>query len=226
MSGRAIPRVLDEGEQEDFLAEFNTRYWTPHRDRTLCLVMLDAGLRVSEAVSLKLDHLDLPKRRLLVREGKGGKDRQVRICPRLASALKPWLDRRPEALEEETEFVFPTRTGRPPHPNQIRKSVKRAARSAGLSEAGKVTPHTLRHTAAVDLLRETERLELVQDFLGHADVSTTRIYARCVNKELDRALDGFREAEDDRDDSDLEALLAEASPEQVEFARQMMEALA
>lgn len=223
--GRKIPRVLDADEQERLLGEFNTRYWTPHRDRVLCLVMLDAGLRVSEAVSLELDHVDLPKRKLIVRDGKGGKDRQVRICPRLAEALDEWMDRRPEALDEDTDFVFPTRTGRAPHPNQVRKSVKRAAEKVGLSEADKVTPHTLRHTAAVDLLRETERLELVQDFLGHADISTTRIYARCVNGELDQALDGFREQEED-EASDLEALLANATPEQMEFARQMMDALA
>lgn len=206
-----LPRVLEPEEQEALLDQLNRRYWTPHRDRTAVLTMLDAGLRVSEVCALKMDHVDLSRRKIKVRDGKGGVDRVVPMPPRLADALSDWMDRRPEALEEESEALFPTRKGKPVHTNQLRRSVKRAAERADLPELDRISPHTLRHTAAVDLLRDTGRLEIVQEFLGHADISTTRVYARLCNGELEEALSTFRadESEGDvqeEDDTDVEAL--------------------
>lgn len=205
-----LPRVLESEEQTELLEQFNTRYWTPHRDRTAVLTMLDAGLRVSEACALKLDHVDLTRRKIKVRDGKGGVDRVVPMPPRLADALSEWMDRRPEVLEEESDALFPTREGKSIHTNQLRRSVKRAASRADLPELDRISPHTLRHTAAVDLLRDTGRLEIVQEFLGHADISTTRVYARLCNGELEEALSTFREEPEDdtqeEDGVDVEAL--------------------
>lgn len=202
-----LPRVLESEEQEALLDQLNRRYWTPHRDRTAVLTMLDAGLRVSEACALEMDHVDLTRRKIKVRDGKGGVDRVLPLPPRLADALEEWIDRRPEALEEPSDALFPTRKGNPIHTNQLRRSVKRAAERADLPELDRISPHTLRHTAAVDLLRDTERLEVVQEFLGHADISTTRIYARLCNGELEEALSTFREeSEEERDDTDVDAL--------------------
>lgn len=192
-----LPRVLDADEQDALLAQFNDRYWSPHRDRTAVLVMLDAGLRVSEVCALELAHADLARRKLTVREGKGDVDRVVPVCPRLADALAAWMDRRPEAVDQDSQFLFPTRKGKAVHPNHLRRSVKRAARKADLPEADRISPHTLRHTAAVDLLRETGRLEVVRDFLGHASVQTTEIYARLVNDELEAAVSSFRTGDDE-----------------------------
>lgn len=71
---RSLPRVLTDAEQDELLSTFDTRYWTPHRDWTATLLMLDTGLRVGELVALKREHVDLRARRIKVRDGKGSKD--------------------------------------------------------------------------------------------------------------------------------------------------------
>lgn len=184
--------MLDTDEQEALLHQFNCRYWSPHRNRTLVLTGLDAGLRVGELVALQLDHLNLPGRRLIVRNGKGAKDRQVPLTERLVEALHGWLERREEEVGSECPWVFPTRKGDRILTRYVRKVVKREARKAEIREAERVSPHTLRHTAASDLLRETGNLELVRQFLGHESVETTQVYTHLVNEELDQAVAGFR----------------------------------
>lgn len=228
---RTLPKVLDDDEQAALLEQFNARYWSPHRNRTLVLFALATGLRAGELVAVRDEHLKLDATggKVVVREGKGGADREVHFSPEIRDALREWLERRDE--ECDSEFVFPTRKGTPMSTSYLRQFVKREAVKAGISEAKeKVSPHTLRHTAAVDLLRETGRLEIVQEFLGHADVSTTRIYARLVNGEVQEACRNFRSGSspgaDDAspEEGDLERLLADASPEQVAFARKVLEA--
>jgi site-specific recombinase XerD len=70
----------------------------------------------------------------------------------------------------------------------LRELVKRKAVSAGISEADRVTPHTLRHTFATDLLRETKNIRLTQKALGHASLATTMIYTHVADEEMERAL--------------------------------------
>lgn len=190
-----LPKVLTEEEQAALLDRFNTRYWTPHRNRTMCLAMLDAGLRVGEMVALKLEHVDLATRRITVREGKGAKDRRVPVIDRLAEAVSGWYERRAEEVGEDCPWVFPTRTGNPVHPNNVRRFVKREARRAGIAEADRVSPHTLRHTFATDVLNETGNLELVRRLLGHADISTTQMYLHLADSDVEEALQGFRAEE-------------------------------
>lgn len=191
---RRLPRVLTEAEQEELLDQFNTRYWTPHRDWAATLLMLDTGLRVGELVALKMDHIALRSRRIKVREGKGSKDRRIPLVGRLATALEQWYERRREELKQECPWVFPTRPGNALHPNQVRRFVKRAARRAGLPEADRISPHTLRHTFATDVLNETGNLELVRRLLGHADISSTQVYTHLADEHVARALSGFRPA--------------------------------
>lgn len=187
-----LPKVLTEDEQQALLDQFNDRYWTPHRNRTMCLAMLDAGLRVGEVVALKMEHVDLTTRRITVREGKGAKDRRVPVVERLAEALSGWYERRVEEVGEQCTWVFPTRTGNAVHPNNVRRFVKREARNAKVAEVDRVSPHTLRHTFATDVLNETGNLELVRRLLGHADISTTQVYTHLADEDLERALSGFR----------------------------------
>lgn len=189
---RKLPKVLDTDEQEALLDQFNTRFWSPRRNRTLVLTGLDAGLRVGELVALKLDHLNLPGRKLTVREGKGAKDRQVPLTERLVEALHGWLEHRTDEVGSESPWVFPTGEGGQLLPRYVRKVIKREARKAGIREAERVSPHTLRHTAATDLLRETGNLELVRQFLGHESVETTQLYTHLVTEDLDQAVVSFR----------------------------------
>lgn len=228
--GRNLPKVLTPNEQAALLQQFNTRYWSPHRNLVLIRFALATGLRAGELIAVRDKHLefDTAGGRVMVRDGKGAKDRAVYFSPEIRNALDVWLQ--PRAQETESNFLFPTRKGTQMLTSYLRQFVKREARKAGIKEAEKVSPHTLRHTAAVDLLRETERLEIVQEFLGHSDISTTRIYARLVNGEVEEACRNFRSGsppgEDDGspEEGSLERLLRNADPEQVVFAQKVLEA--
>ena len=184
---RRLPKVLTGEEQAAVLALLNTRYPTPHRNLCMIRLMLEAGLRAGEVVALRPEHLDMASCRLMVREGKGAKDRVLWIRDDLRDLIGDWLGRRPES-----EWLFPTRDGGRVQTRYLRALVKRLALKAGVAEARKVSPHSLRHTFATDLYRDTKSLRLVQKALGHASLSSTQIYTHIVDEELKEALRGFR----------------------------------
>lgn len=141
--------------------------------RDLCLVELlyGLGLRVSEAVGLKLDHLNLPEGAALV-QGKGGKQRLVPLGGKVARSLRRWM----EAWEgkERTDTVLLNRFGRPLSRMGAWKIVQRICLEAGVATA--VSPHTFRHSFATHLIEAGADLRAVQELLGHSDISTTQIY--------------------------------------------------
>lgn len=180
---RKLPKVLSEDEKRRFLDQFNTRYKTPHRNLCLVRIMLEAGLRVSEAVSLKDEHVDLESGQVIVREGKGAKDREVWISNELCSLIQKWVERKPKS-----EFIFPTSKGTKIKTRYMRAMVKRMARKANVTEVEKFSCHNCRHTFATDLLRQTNNLELVRKALGHSDVSSTQRYTHLVNDDLKKVM--------------------------------------
>ena len=187
MGKGSLPKTLTREEQQRFMKEFNTRYPTPHRDLCMTRLMLDSGLRAGEVVALKPEHLDMTTCRLLIREGKGSKDRVLWITSNLRDLIGEWLQRR-----TESPWLFPTRNGSKLDSSHLRRMVKRYARRAGISEVERVSPHTLRHTFATDLYKETKNIRLVQKALGHSDLSTTMIYTHIVDEDLEAALKGLR----------------------------------
>lgn len=182
-----IPKVLTHEEQDALLDQLNTRYQSPHRNLVMLRLMLDTGLRAGEVVALRPEHVDLETGRLLVREGKGAKDRTLWFSDEVGELLEEWMERRPES-----DFLFPTRDGGQISTRYLRKMVKRLAREADVAEAHRVSPHTLRHTFATDLYRDTKDLRLVQKALGHADISTTQIYTHIVDDDLEDAMRTLR----------------------------------
>jgi site-specific recombinase XerD len=183
-----LPKFLTDAEVERLLEQPNPRYYTPHRDRLYFRLMLNAGLRVSEAVALKPEHVDLNTGKIDVREGKGAKDRVVYVGNGLLDDLREWMERRPES-----EYLLPTNGGGQVHPSHLRQSVKRYAEKAGIDELDRVSPHTLRHTFATKLYRETGKIRKVQKALGHSDISTTMIYTHIVDEELQSDMVGLWE---------------------------------
>lgn len=182
-----LPKTLSAEEQEALLVQFNTRYYSPHRNLVIVRLMLDTGLRAGEVVALGPEHVDLETGRLVVREGKGAKDRTLWFSDEVGGLLEEWLERRPDS-----PYLFPTQEGNQLSTRYLRKAVKRAAEKAEIPEVERVSPHTLRHTFATDLYRETSNIRLVQKALGHADLSTTMIYTHIVDEELEGALKNFR----------------------------------
>lgn len=180
-----LPKVLTATEVERFVATFELRYRTPHRDLCMSRLMLEAGLRCGEVVAVRPHHLDMQTCKLTVREGKGAKDRVLWIRNDLRDLIARWKTRRPES-----EFLFPTSSGKAVSTRQVRSMVKRRARKADVAEWERVSPHTLRHTFATNLYRETKDLRLVQKALGHASIRTTQLYTHLVDHDLEEALRG------------------------------------
>jgi integrase/recombinase XerD len=148
-------------------------------------LMVDAGLRVGEVLALQMRDLDWTAGKLMIRQGKGAKDRVVWINEDLLVLLRQWRERRPTG-----DVLFTTLKGDELDSRYVREMVKRLARKAGIEKD--VHPHLLRHTMATDLLRATKNLRLVQKALGHSNITTTTIYAHIVDGELEEAMKGLR----------------------------------
>jgi len=190
MARLRIPEVLTESEQKVLLAQPNPRYPTGERNLLIMRIMLDAGLRLSEAINLKWVDLDLMTGKLHVKQGKGGKDRILWLGEEDLELLRHWRERQAQVVGYAPEHVFTTLDGKPLQPRYVQAMVARYAKRAGIQK--RVTPHTLRHTFATDLLRECGNVELVRRALGHANLSTTQVYVHLVDTDLEQALKSFR----------------------------------
>lgn len=145
------------------------------RTHALLTLLLGAGLRVSEALAARAEHMGVDAgHRFLTVHGKGSKRRRVPLHPGLLHALETVLEGRTEGL------ILQTRTGRPWDRAEAWRAVRRIAAAAGVEAAGKISPHSLRHTAATLLLSGDNPAPLarVQQLLGHADPRTTQRYNR------------------------------------------------
>jgi len=187
---KRIPEVLTEEEQRALLAQPNRRYPTGERNHLMLRLMLDTGLRLSEAIHLRWRDLDLMTGKLHVKQGKGAKDRILWIGEEDLELLRKWRERQAKVVGKTPEYVFTTLDGKPLQPRYVQAMVARYAKRAGIQK--RVHPHTLRHTFATDLLKAVKNVRLVQKALGHANLSTTQIYTHIVDEELEAALKSFR----------------------------------
>jgi len=181
---RKIPEILTETEQASLVTQPNPRYLTGHRNRVMLRLMLDTGLRLSEAIHLQWRDIDLNSGKVMVRQGKGAKDRTLWTGE--AKALVNWQERQASECTRSPQSVFTTKEGGKLDPRYIQRMVKRYAVKAGIEK--NISPHTLRHTFATDLYRETTNIRLTQKALGHSNLATTQIYAHIVDEEIDGAL--------------------------------------
>ena len=188
---KKLPRVLTDDEAKALIDVFNLRYDAGVKNRCLVRVMLEAGLRVSEAVSLRPAALEMQSCRLIVKDGKGGKDRVLWISEGLRDLVGQWKELRPAS-----KWLFPTRTGNKTSPRSVRRTVKTYAHKAAIVNADEISPHTLRHTFATRLLRRTGNIRMVQKALGHSDLSTTMLYTHIVDDELEDAMKNMAVAAD------------------------------
>ncbi len=185
-----IPEVLTEEEQQALLAVPNSRYPTGQRNHAMLRLMLDAGHRVGELVAQRWRDIDLGTGKLHIKNGKGARDRVLWINNGCLEILQSWRERQAAELGAAPDHVFTTLDGKPLSTRYVQQMVKRYRERAGLAK--QVTPHTLRHTYATDLLRQTKNIRLVQKALGHASLQNTQIYTHIVDDELEDALRSFR----------------------------------
>ena len=153
--------------------------------------MLDTGLRVSEAVALSWKDLDLNTGKLMVRQGKGAKDRTLWLGEEDLALLRRWRERQTKDVAGERTAIFTTLAGKPVSVRYVQAAVKRYTARAGITKG--VHPHTLRHSFATDLYRETKDIRLTQKVLGHANLVTTQVYTHLVDEDLEAALKSFRQ---------------------------------
>ena len=187
---KKLPVVLTEDEQARLLEQPNPRYPTGERNGVMLNLMLNTGLRLAEVTALKWRDLDLTTGKLLVRQGKGAKDRTLWIAEADIDRLRSLRERQAKEAGK-CKHVFTTLNGKPLGHRYVQRMIARYARKAGIEKA--VSPHTLRHTFATDLYRETSKIRLVQKVLGHSDLSTTMVYTHIHDPEVENALKSFRQ---------------------------------
>lgn len=159
------------------------------RDRAIMELFFSSGMRISELVALNADQMSFLSDKSTTRTyelsivGKGKHIRTIFISPRAAEWVRKYLDKRRDVHKP----LFLNHRSKDPDnnrltPRYIQGMISRCAMLAGLSK--KVTPHTLRHTYATDLLSHGADLRSVQELLGHKNVSTTQVYTHVTNKRL------------------------------------------
>ena len=181
-----LPDILSREEQKALLAMPNKKAPTGMRNYALMTVYLNLGLRVSEALNLEVDDIDWNSGRLVVRAGKGNRDRVLWLSDRDLGTLQRWRSMR----KCSSAYLFCTLDGGRLSDRYVRAFVKRYAKKAGIKKD--VHPHILRHTFATDLFGKTKNIRMVQKALGHVSIFTTMIYTHIVDDQLEEALRGFR----------------------------------
>ena len=188
--GRKIPEFLTEQEQAALINIFNTRYFNSVKNKTLVILDLNTGLRLSELIDLRWKDISLTTGQLKVVQGKGDKDRILWLDDDTIEVLKSWRTKQADKLGD-CDYVFTSNTKKQLDSRGVRRMIEEYSIKANITKH--VTPHTLRHSYATDLLRATKNIRLVQKALGHSDISTTMIYTHIVDDEFENDLKNFRQ---------------------------------
>lgn len=187
--GRPALTFLTEEETDALLAAPDVATWIGRRDRTLLLVAVHTGLRNSELRSLRRRDVELGTGAHVRCTGKGRKMRCTPLRRDVTASVEAWLD---ERGGEDDDPVFPSSRRGPLSADALQRLVARHVRAASVAcpaLAGRsVTPHTLRHTKAMAMLREGASDTLIALWLGHESVETTQIYLHADMRMKEQAL--------------------------------------
>jgi len=185
--GQYLPRFLNQTEIEMLLSAPDVSTEVGLRDRALIELMYASGLRVSEAVDLKMQDVDL-EAGVLTTTGKGNKTRRVPVGSSAVEWLKSYLTLRRKKENIEVQNLFVASSGRPLNRRAIYSLVRDHAERIGLEG---VSPHTLRHSFATHLVQNRADIRSVQQMLGHADISTTQIYTHMTDAHIRASYERF-----------------------------------
>jgi len=178
-----VPEVLSENEVEAMLEKCDVRSAIGARDRAILELLYGSGLRVSELCQLNIHDVGEDKVRA---QGKGSKERIVPVGEMALSALDHYLS---SFRKGKAEALFLSRTGRRIDRQTVYTRVRFYSQAAGITK--KVSPHTLRHSFATHLLDHGADLRVIQELLGHADISTTDRYTHLSQSRLEEAFSNF-----------------------------------
>lgn len=180
---RYLPETLNELQVEQLIESINTAQPRGLRDRAIIELLYASGLRISELANARLENLNLEERILRV-TGKGNKTRLVPVGRKACEALAAYLSaERPKLVKPRTRSeIFLSARGTKLTTVRLWQIVKERARLSGLE--ANVYPHLLRHSFATHLLGNGADLRIIQELLGHADISTTQVYTHVDQQRL------------------------------------------
>ncbi len=180
---KRVPEVLSAAEVESIIKASQGRSWQSVRDNAILELFYASGMRVSELVNLKLEHVNLEIGYVRC-IGKGQKERIIPIGRRAVEAIRRYCGPvRTKLLKSNTHAIlFLSRLGNKMSRQSVWKVIKRYAKKANIKRA--IKPHTLRHSFATHLLERGADLRSVQEMLGHSDISTTQIYTHVDRERL------------------------------------------
>ena len=181
---KSLPKALSKEEVRRLLSVIPP---TRKRDRLIVLLLYGAGLRVSELCNLKKKDVDFERSLLIVRGGKGAKDRVVPIPAFLLKEIRAYLETR----EDDSEYLL-VEERREKKDRISTKTVWYLLRKYGERAGVKVTPHMLRHSFATHMLENGVHIRAIQEFLGHSNLSTTQIYTKVTVEHLRKAQEKAR----------------------------------
>lgn len=183
---KKIPETLSVNEIESLLAQPDIRDVQGIRDKAILEVLYATGMRVSEAVHLKTDDINVEVGFLRC-IGKGNKERIIPLGKKAIASITRYLQASRTRLlkQKASEFIFVSRFGKKLSRQSLWKLIKKYARSARIKKP--IRPHILRHSFATHLLERGADLRSVQEMLGHANIATTQIYTH-INKDRLKAI--------------------------------------
>ncbi len=190
---------LSPEELERLFAQPDLQTLPGLRDRAILELLFSSGLRVSELVGLDKDHINLKRREFMVR-GKGQKDRPIFISPEAADWVQKYLDKRTDTTRplfirySGSKKVDLTGNYHRLTARSVQRMVAKNALLAGITKP--VSPHTLRHSFATDLLMNGADLRSVQAMLGHSNIATTQIYTHVTDPHLKEIHNKFHRNKD------------------------------
>lgn len=184
--GRYLPEVLSEEEVSAIIDSVDVTKWTGKRDKAILEVLYGCGLRVSEAVGLKISHVYLDEGFVRV-VGKGNKERIVPIGEMAVRAVREYLECRPDPVAPQfDDTMFLNKFGKALSRVALFNMVKKQAMAAGVNK--EISPHTFRHSFATHLIENGADLRVVQEMLGHESILTTEIYTHIDSSTWQKAI--------------------------------------
>lgn len=187
---KSLPRFLNQDEAKVLVESPEKSDALTVRDRALLELLYSSGLRVAEITGLKIQNVDMENELVKVK-GKGGKERIVPFGKKAKEALREYLNKRKELLNNdkliETDFLFLNYRGEKLTTRSVGRIIKKYRAKSGLSK--EISPHVLRHSFATHLLEGGADLRVIQELLGHSSLSTTQKYTHIS---VDRLMEVYK----------------------------------
>ena len=177
-----LPNILSKEQMQDFLDTIPSNSPIEFRNKTICELLYSSGIRIAECVGINIEDIDFNENEILIR-GKGSKERIIVFGNIAKDLLVRYLENsRSLLLKTNTNAVFLNKNGTRISVRSLQRIIKSLVSKTELNTT--LTPHIFRHSFATDLLNGGADLKMVQELLGHANLSTTQIYTHLTETYL------------------------------------------